>query len=66
MIRCSNKKNVRTDTKTKKKIIPLMPVIPKQRMRNKRSLMDLDCRGGSWKKYLGRGLAPHHLRGNNG
>ena len=46
MIRCSDKKNVRTDTKTyknKKMIIPLMPVIPKQRMKNKRSLMEF-CR----------------------
>ena len=44
MIRCSNKTNVRTDIKTdrayKKKIIPLMPVILKQRMENKRSLME--------------------------
>ena len=42
MIRCSNKKKCKDrhkDRAYKKKIIPLMPVILKQRMGNKRSLM---------------------------
>jgi len=43
MIRCSNKeecKNRHKDRAYEKKIIPLMPVILKQRMGNKRSLME--------------------------